>query len=196
MTESSQEECNNESLNNVETFQKKYRLLQKVGEGTDGVVYKCVKKRTGKVMAVKCFKVEDDHLTQLKENFRILKMLKRPNILRHEALYIDMKRHQGWLVMELISHPTLDEVKLTKEEDLRFVMLQLCDAIAYLHHHELVHRDIKPENILIDPLTKKIKLIDFGICKPFRSRGSLCDLWTPTGTIYYEAPQMLGGGYR
>jgi calcium-dependent protein kinase len=87
-------------------------------------------------------------------------------------------------------------VKLSSEEDLRFVMLQLCEAIAYLHRHEIVHRDIKPENILIDPLTKRIKLIDFGISKPFRSRGVLCDLLTVTGTLFYKAPEMFGGSYR
>ncbi len=107
-----------------------------------------------------------------------------------------MKKHQAWLVMELISHPALEQVKLTKEEDLKFVMLQLCEAITYLHRLEIVHRDVKPENILIDPLSKKIKLVDFGISKHLRKRGSLCDLWTSTGTIYFKAPEMFGGGYR
>jgi hypothetical protein len=47
--------------------------------------------------------VEEDHLGQLKEGFHRLRKLKHPNIIRHEALYIDMKKHQGWLVMELIN---------------------------------------------------------------------------------------------
>ena len=59
-------------------------------------------------MAVKCFMVEDEHLMQIKENFQSLSQLKHPNILRYEALYIDMKKHQGWLVMQLVSHPTLE----------------------------------------------------------------------------------------
>ena len=127
MTASTERSCkNHEVLKVIEVFKQKYELLEKVGEGSDGVVYKCVKKRTGQAYAVKCFKVEDDHLAQLKENFNTIRKLKHSNILKHEALYIDMKKHQGWLVMELVSHPTLDQVKLTKEEDLRFVMHQLC----------------------------------------------------------------------
>lgn len=149
------------------------------------MVYKCVKKRSEKKYAVKCFKVEDEHLGQLKDNFQGLRNIVHQSIIRHEALYIDMKKHQGWLVMELVEFPTLDSVKLVSEEEIRFVMLQLCEAIAYLHRHSIVHRDIKPENILINPQTKRIKLVDFGISKCFLIRGSQCDLWTPTGTIYY-----------
>ena len=65
-----------------------------------------------------------------------------------------------------------------------------------MHRQDIVHRDIKPENILYDPVKKTIKLIDFGISKRFRRRGSLIDMWTITGTLYYRAPEMFEGGYR
>lgn len=99
--------------------------------------------------------------------------------------------------MELVEFPSLDKVKLTSEKELKFVMLQLCEAISYLHHHKIIHRDIKPENILINPLTKKIKLVDFGIAKCFLKRETPYDLWTSIGTVSYKAPEMLRGkSYR
>lgn len=53
----------------------------------------------------------------------------------------------------------LDQAKV------RFIMLQLCSALSYLHSLHIMHRDIKPENIMIDPTTLNIKLIDFGFAK-------------------------------
>lgn len=71
------------------------------------------------------------------------------------------------------------------------------ETLSYLHKLNIVHRDIKPANILYDPETKKIKLIDFGLSKRLVRRGSLIDLWTITGTLYYRAPEMFEGeGYR
>jgi calcium-dependent protein kinase len=76
-------------------------------------------------------------------------------------------------------------------------MLQLMETLSYLHRQDVVHRDIKPENILYDAETRTIKLIDFGISKRFIKRGSLIDMWTITGTLYYRAPEMFeGDGYR
>ena len=75
-------------------------------------------------------------------------------------------------------------------------MFQLMGALSYLHNLDVVHRDIKPENIMYDSHTQKIKLIDFGISKRFRRRGSLHDMWTITGTLFYRAPEMFSGGYR
>ena len=67
-------------------------------------------------------------------------------------------------------------------------MFQIIVTINYLHGEDIVHRDIKPDNILYDSNKNTIKLIDFGISKRFRKRGTLTDIWTNTGTLYYKAP--------
>jgi len=81
--------------------------LEKLGEGANGVVRKCKKRQTGEILAVKTFRFEDEHLPGLKSNFLIMKRLNHPNILKYEALYIDIKKHQGWLVMEFVDFPSL-----------------------------------------------------------------------------------------
>ena len=125
-----------------------------------------------------------------------MKRLKHPNIIKYEALYIDPKKHLGWLVMELVSLSSLSKFSSRSEEDIKNIMFQVIDALSYLHRQDIVHRDIKPENILYNPESKTIKLVDFGISKRFRRRGALIDMWTITGTLYYRAPEMFSGGYR
>lgn len=82
------------------------------------------------------------------------------------------------------------------EQEIRSIMQQLVNTLAYIHTQNICHRDIKPENILYDEVNNKIKLIDFGISKKIIDRGAKRDMLTITGTLYYRAPEMfLGGGY-
>jgi serine/threonine protein kinase len=85
---------------------------------------------------------------------------------------------------------------LKNEEDIKNIMHQLLSTLSYLHRHSVVHRDLKLSNFLYDPVSKMIKLIDFGISKRFKKRGAHLDMWTITGTLYYRAPEMFSGGYR
>jgi serine/threonine protein kinase len=75
-------------------------------------------------------------------------------------------------------------------------MRKVLETLKYLHKHDIVHRDIKPENILYSEKTNDIKIIDFGISRRFRRRGTLFDMLTITGTLYYRAPEIFSGGYR
>ena len=90
--------------------------------------------------------------------------------------------------MEYVSLSSLSKFTSLPEEDIKNIMFQLMEVLAYLHRQDISHRDIKPENILYDSKKKVIKLIDFGISKRFRRRGHLIDMWTITGTLYYRAP--------
>lgn len=65
-----------------------------------------------------------------------------------------------------------------------------------MHKKHICHRDLKTENILFCPETKKLKIIDFGICKQMTIRQEKSEMLTPTGTLIYKAPEMFeGGGY-
>jgi hypothetical protein len=68
------------------------------------------------VFAVKTFVVEEEHIKHLIENFKGLSSLVHPNIISCKALYIDMKKHEGWLVMEFIEGVPLHKVELKDEK--------------------------------------------------------------------------------
>jgi calcium-dependent protein kinase len=117
-------------------------------------------------------------------------------VLRYEALYVDLKKHAGWLVMEYLPLASLARSGLRNEEDFRKVVHQLLETLQYLHRRAITHRDVKMENVLYDSHERKVKLIDFGICRKHRRRAANFEMLTITGTLYYRAPEMFeGGGY-
>jgi hypothetical protein len=87
------------NLCHYQRFAKKYELCEKLGEGSNGVVYRCKKRSTGKEFAAKSFMVEDENIAELKKNFLIIKRLRHPQIIEYEALYLDLTKRKGWLVM-------------------------------------------------------------------------------------------------
>ena len=63
-----------------------------------------------------------------------------------------------------------------------------------MHEKGICHRDLKAENIMIDPVGKKIKILDFGVCKNMIRRKKKTDMLTITGTLFYRAPETFKGG--
>lgn len=117
-------------------------------------------------------------------------------MIAYHALFFEMKTQKCHLVMDYLPFPDLLRFLRPPEPQLKLIVHQLLETLAYIHRLNICHRDIKPENILFDESKNSVKIIDFGISKKLMHRGRKQELLTLTGTPYYRAPEMFeGGGY-
>jgi serine/threonine protein kinase len=176
-----------------------YQILEQIGEGGMGEVYRAVRAdgQYDKEVAIKFVRAGLDSSSVL-ERFRnerqVLASLDHPNIAR---LFDGGTTEDGipYLVMELIEGTPIDDYcdanQLSVTQRLR-LFLQVCSAIQYAHQRLVIHRDIKPGNILV---TKDgvPKLLDFGIAKIFdpaaSSKATLINPMTPE----YASPEQIRG---
>lgn len=85
-------------------------MLEKIGEGTNGVVRKCLQKSSEKIYAVKSMMIDEEQRSSLKENFNAMKLLDHPNIVGFRAIYLDYKKHAAYLVMDYEPSPNLKKI--------------------------------------------------------------------------------------
>lgn len=153
--------------------------------------------RMGKWHVLKCLKADyiDNplYIGLLHKEFEIGYRLSHPNI----AQTIGFERVDGLgpcIVMEYVEGRTLRSVldggKLTRD-DARRVLLQVCDALVYIHERQVIHRDLKPENIMLTANGGNVKLIDFG----YSDADSYAVLKQPAGTRRYASPEQESGGH-
>lgn len=141
--------------------------------------------------------VSEDYLRQLEKEFRILKEVDHPNIIKFFESYQDQKYFHfvveycdGGELYDLVSKKgRLDEWETAR------IIKKLCSAIAHLHDRDICHRDLKPENILFESKSPdaEIKLIDFGL-STYARKGRI--MRTRVGTPFYVAPEVLYGEYQ
>jgi serine/threonine-protein kinase len=191
----------------------RYEILELVGQGGMGAVYKAADRRLeGRVCAVKEVlptvtesALSDAELEQLSEQFRteasILSRLDHPNLPKVSDYFSVGVRE--YLVMDYVAGRDLHEIVrerqksgglLTQEEVLSWVG-QLLDALEYLHDQEppVLHRDIKPANIKVTP-RGTIKLVDFGLVKVLHDDDSrTVTVVQGRGTVAYTPLEQYGG---
>merc|ERR1712048_1458066 len=179
-----------------------YRKIEKVGEGTYGVVYKACHRESGKIVALKKIRLENEEegvpSTAIRE-ISVLKELQHPNIV--ELIDVIMTNQKLYLVFEYLSMDAkryLDNF-LKPDEYISSVQLksfcyQIIAALAFCHCRRIMHRDLKPQNLLIDQEGKRIKLADFGLARAF---GVPVRAYThEVVTLWYRAPEVLLGTQR
>ncbi|KAK2112088.1 Cyclin-dependent kinase 3 [Saguinus oedipus] len=190
----------------MDVFQK----VEKIGEGTYGVVYKAKNRETGQLVALKKIRLdletEGVPSTAIRE-ISLLKELKHPNIVRlldvvhnERKLYLvfeflsqDLKKYMdstsgSELPMHLIKR--LHSAGSTSHSFLQSYLFQLLQGVSFCHSHRVIHRDLKPQNLLIDELGA-IKLADFGLARAF---GVPLRTYThEVVTLWYRAPEILLG---
>ena len=187
-------------LSNATPFDEEYTLGKKIGTGAFSEVYSCIHKLTNKPYAVKIinkkiFEQVDKDL--LRNEIAILKLISHPNVINLK--YTSESNDEIFIVTELIKDGDFFDFISNKpcftEDNLKKVIRQLLEGIAYLHEFGIVHCDIKPENILYDKETGNIvKLTDFGLSKMIFSNEDIKEV---SGTISYAAPEILSlAGHR
>jgi eukaryotic-like serine/threonine-protein kinase len=174
-----------------------YRLVDFVGAGGMGEVYRAIHLKLGRVVAIKVLS-EGDRTPHLIERFhneaRLHARLQHPRIATlHDFLEVS---GQMCIVMEYVDGQSLDEHirlagRLPAENALR-IFHGIVEAVAYIHSHGIIHRDIKSNNIKIS-VAGEVKLLDFGIARA-ESSPKLTVVGDVVGTFQYLSPEQLTGG--
>ena len=173
-----------------------YRKVEKIGEGTYGVVYKAIDTRTGELVAMKKIRTEAEDegvpSTAIRE-IAFLKELQHPNVVcLKEVLHCKQKLH---LVFEFVDQDLRKHLEgfpaFLPPALVRSYMQQLLQGVLYCHTHRILHRDLKPQNLLVDQ-RGTVKLADFGLARAF---GLPIRTYThEVVTLWYRAPEVLLSG--
>ncbi|XP_067122441.1 LOW QUALITY PROTEIN: cyclin-dependent kinase 1-like [Centruroides vittatus] len=177
-----------------------YIKIEKIGEGTYGVVYKGKNRRTGQLVALKKIRLESEDegvpSTAIRE-ISLLKELNHSNIVRLQDVL--MQENRLYLVFEYLSMDLkkyLDSIPTGQYMDKMLVksyLHQILRAMLYCHRRRILHRDLKPQNLLIDQ-KGMIKIADFGLARAF---GIPVRVYThEVVTLWYRTPEVLLGSPR
>lgn len=174
----------------------RFRKLDKLGEGTYGIVYKAKNKDNGQIVALKRIRLDSDDegvpCTAIRE-ISLLKELQHRNIVKlYDVIHTERKLT---LVFEYLDQDLKkyldDHGGIISRTVIKSFLYQLIDGVGYCHEKRVLHRDLKPQNLLINKRTGELKICDFGLARssgiPVRSYSH------EVVTLWYRAPDVLMG---
>ncbi|MFZ0390363.1 MAG: protein kinase [Calditrichia bacterium] len=186
-----------------------YQIVEKLGAGGMGEVYKARDTRLDRLVAIKCLPRNlargEEARERLKSEAKAAAALNHPNIATiygieevddpdiGREIFIIMEYIEGQELAQAIPSLTPPVVENKKEwaEETGKIAIQIAEGLQAAHKKGIVHRDIKSSNIMITP-EGKIKIMDFGLAK-FRGSAQLTQLGTTVGTVAYMSPEQAHG---
>ncbi|XP_013620963.1 PREDICTED: cyclin-dependent kinase G1 isoform X1 [Brassica oleracea var. oleracea] len=182
----------------VNGFQK----LNKINEGTYGIVYRARDEKTKEIVALKKIKMKEDKyeeeygfpLTSLRE-INILLSCNHPSIVNVKEVVVGGRNDSDvYMVMEHLEHDLKGLMERKKQpfstSEVKCLMLQLLEGVHYLHTNWIIHRDLKPSNLLMNN-SGELKICDFGMARQY---GSPIKPYTQMViTQWYRPPELLLG---
>ncbi|ESN96616.1 hypothetical protein HELRODRAFT_156036 [Helobdella robusta] len=176
-----------------------FDLIEVVGNGTYGQVYKGKHTKTGKLAAIKVMNVTEDEVEEIKLEINVLKRYSHHrNIATYYGAFIKKsstgKDDQLWLVMEFCGAGSItDLIRSTKSNSLReewiaYLCREILRGLAHLHNNKVIHRDIKGQNVLLTD-EAEVKLVDFGVSAQLDKTVGRRN--TFIGTPYWMAPEVI-----
>ncbi len=178
-----------------------YELESEIGRGGMGVVYCARDRRLKRSVAVKVLPPELGYRSDIRQRFlreaETAAQLNHPNIV---PIYtVEEKDNLVYFVMAFISGDNLGKVITDRgamdPDDVRRILREVSDALAYAHHRNVIHRDIKPDNILIDADSGRAMVTDFGIARALTdsSDSRLTATGMAIGTPAFMSPEQSAG---
>ncbi|KAF6161391.1 hypothetical protein GIB67_009270 [Kingdonia uniflora] len=174
-----------------------FERLNKIDEGTYGVVYRAKDNNTGEIVALKKVKMEKEKegfpLTSLRE-INILLSFHHPSIVDVKEVVVGSNLDSIFMVMEYMEHDLKGLMESMRQpysqSEVKCLMLQLLEGVKYLHDNWVLHRDLKTSNILLNN-RGELKICDFGLSRQY---GSPLKPYTHlVVTLWYRAPELLLG---
>ncbi len=182
-------------------FDDRYQITDIVSRSGMATIYKAVDTKSGGTVALKVplmqYEADPNFFTRFQREEEIGRRLHHPNILRIFPHEEDEARCRPYISMEFLEGQTLGlllkNVNPLPEHDALKIASRVCEALHYMHEHEVIHRDLKPENIMICN-DGSIRIMDFGIAKLEGMRRLTFGGFTPAmGTPDYIAPEQVKG---
>jgi len=177
-----------------------FKCLNRIEEGTYGIVYRARDKRTQEIVALKRLKMEREKegfpITSLRE-INTLLISQHPNVVTVREIVVGSNMDQIFIVMDFVHHDlkSLMETMRKKNQvfltgEIKCLMVQLIRAINHLHDNWILHRDLKASNLLLSH-NGILKVGDFGLAREY---GSPLKAYTSVVvTLWYRAPELLLG---
>ncbi|XP_068087259.1 cyclin-dependent kinase 11B isoform X7 [Hyperolius riggenbachi] len=176
---------------------EEFQCLNRIEEGTYGVVYRAKDKKTDEIVALKRLKMEKEKegfpITSLREINTILKA-QHENIVRVREIVVGSNMDKIYIVMNYVEHDLKSLMETMKQPflpgEVKTLMIQLLRGVRHLHDNWILHRDLKTSNLLLSH-AGILKVGDFGLAREY---GSPLKPYTPiVVTLWYRAPELLLG---